>query len=234
MWRWVLAAIALTLALACFGLGYRVGVVAVRESDRRAASFRELPVITRATQLDGGLVGRRVLVEGQIAPGNPGVEYPAGGDATRRYVIYTVSRTESTPGRNGGVNTRRVTEHTVTPPIVLSLPDGTVRVSNGDYRSASFRHVGTLAGARQVSGYTAGDRIIVDGTVALEAGGPTLRATMVDDRAPAAYITSGADQRGRGFYLLFGQAAACLGTPFLLAALLLGGRAWRASRGRTP
>ena len=237
MWHWVLATILLAVALGCFGLGYRVGVVAVRASDRRAEAITAMPVVTGVDQLDGALAGQLVLVEGRVGPGTPGTDYPDRAGATRRFVAYTVTRVDvDPPDRDGGVRSNSVTERVESPPLALALTDGAVRAANAGYALGSSRSYGTTPEGRGVSGFAEGDPVVVEGTVVEVDGGLALRASTVSGVLPQAYVNAASDQRGRGVYILFGRAAAC-GVPFLIAAVLLGFFAWRAQRrgaGATP
>lgn len=225
----VVAVFTFIAALCWYGLGYQVGVSSARAQDDYANGFRQLPVITRAAQLDSSLIGQRVLVEGTVAADNSTYAYADHSGQQRLYVIYRTDRiARGTPDANGITSLSYTKEREATPVVRIQLEGGTAQVANTNYLYDSPpTGSGTYDPDYLIRGYAVDDPVLVDGTVLERGGALVVEASRLTSRSSDAYVASHTDQRGRPIYVFLGQALAGLGTICLILALLLLGIAWR-------
>lgn len=213
------AGLAVAAGLFCAGFGLWLAVLSPRASDRASAEAAQLPVIADAAQLAGTPDGRRVLVEGRIAPGNPGLDLTNDRGATQRFVIYRRTRFErKPPGRNGVQVVNHIDDKPVTPALMIALPDGAVRVVNDDYRHTFPLGNGVAPTPDTwVTGFVEGDAALVDGTIVRGPDGPALRARFIHGGGRQRYIDQlRGDPSSRGLGIGLGQVMICLALPALL------------------
>lgn len=215
---YIAAGLAVVAGLFCAGFGLWLAVYSPRASDRASAAAAQLPVITNAAQLAGTPAGRRVLVEGRIAPGNPGLDLTNDRGATRHFVIYRRTRFErKPPGRNGVQVVNHIDDKPVTPALTIALPDGAVRVVNDDYRYAFPLGNGiSPTPDTRVIGFVEGDEALVDGAIVPGPDGPALQARFIHGGGRQRYIDQlRGDPSSRGLATGFGQLLICLALPAL-------------------
>lgn len=222
MFARVVAGLMIAAGLLCGGFGFWQAILDPRSVERAHTEASQLPVVTTAAQLTGDLVGRRVLVAGRIAPGNPGLDLTNERGEARRFVIYRRTRLEAKPpDRNGVRVVNHIDDKPVTPALTIALPDGSARVTNDDYRF-TFPLGGGVAPSPDswVIGFVEGGEALVDGTVVQGADGPALRARFIHPEVREGYLEGlRGDPSTRGLSEAFGGALICLALPALLAGL---------------
>lgn len=158
----LLACVGVLFVLAGPGLG--VGISSIAGKD--IARIKRLEPVTVAG-LRGGMVGGEVLLEGRISANMPA--------QFRDYVAYIHEvDTNTRVGKEDWDEVERVT-----PPLVIDLADGTVRIENSTYNFGIMST--TTAGNDKYRGVKAGDPVVVLGV--LNANDDTVNIT-ADTLAP--------------------------------------------------
>ncbi|MEM7030258.1 MAG: hypothetical protein AAF629_11875 [Chloroflexota bacterium] len=153
------------------------------------------------TQLGDTLAGTPVMVEGVVSIENPIL--------VRSFVAYKVK--ECTTDTDGDEDCDL--KATVTPPLIIELPDGAVHISNDAY-ALNGRFSVYTEGNLDYVGLEVGDIIVTEGTLATQDGSPRITVDYVYLGNRADYIAS-LQSEGR-FVWYLGIFFAFLGGVFLL------------------
>jgi len=194
-------------------LGLALAVLGPRQTAANYAQLRDTPVVTAAADLRGLPAGRRVLVYGRVADGQPGRSFTLLTGGTATFIAYAIYHDDTSSGPNGRTSRTSVRDEVVALPLALDLGEGTVRVVNGDYALAyPAGPIGQADGGRRVLGYVAGGPALVDATVVRGTDGPALRARTITDATPADYLRGAQSAPDSvGWAQFFAAAAGALG-----------------------
>lgn len=182
--RFVLNPVTLFVVVLLTGLVGFALVTAVPEYKERLATAERLQPMSVAA-LGDSQPGSEVILEGRISPQSPAV-YGS-------FVAYVREEYRTTDAFGNSV-ARWDEVARETPPLVVALPDGDVRIANNDY---SFDTTATTLreaeptltkGAVQSRGYVAGDPVLVLGTVVDTNGSRAVKATFFYAGTRAAYL----------------------------------------------
>lgn len=189
-------------------IGLGLGLLApwmIYRNMQRVATLEPLDVAALAQRAPGDAV----LLEGTISERNE--------TQWRSYVAYIREAyvRETRSGDNSRSDYTWETDLTVTPPLLLDLPDGSVQVVNDGYglgTRKAFEVANTREGQRRFSGLQLGDPVVAIGTLRAADGGVSITAEVVSHGSKAQYL---ADER------MWIYVTALLGGAFLLVGLFL-------------
>ena len=168
------------------GLGIAGLIVIVQFLAGPALELTLLPSPTAAT-LPQTPAGQRVLVEGHISARNPVL--------VRSFVAY--ARQEYRGEVSGLVRGRPTTSQRwdrdgqATPPLLVEMADGFIRIGNGDYTFQSgggpvfwqepelYWDASRGQGTRRYTGFEAGNPVLVLGSVTHDGAGPAIQAEWI-------------------------------------------------------
>jgi hypothetical protein len=201
-------------------IGLGLGVLAPTMIYRNMQRVATLEPLSMAA-LSARAPGDAVLLEGRISERNE--------TQWRGYVAYI--REEYVRETGSGDNSRSdytwETDLTVTPPLLIDLPDGSVQVANDGYGLGTrkeFKVANTREGQRRFSGLQLGDPVVAFGTLRSVDDGVAIAAEVVSRGTKAQYL---ADER------MWIYITGALGGMFLLVGLfLLGVLLWGVLRGK--
>lgn len=195
-----------------------VGIVAPINISAETATVNSLQPLSIA-QLEQQQPGATVLVEAQISPKTP--------KEIDEYVAYWRQKPKVNTNKSSSSSEEWETEFTVTPPLVLDMPDGQVRVTNDSYslgEVSGWERIDFPEGTRRIGGLRAGDPVVAFGTLRSNSDGVNLEANTVSYGTKQDYLAS---QR------IFWWVAVGLGIMCAVASTVLGVIAFRVSRPAT-
>lgn len=163
-----------------------VGIVAPVYLSRGSAAVEALTPLS-ITELEQAQPGMPVAVEGRINLNVP-TEYNV-------YAAYWLQKPRNNTSERRNSSDDWETDTVVTPPLLLDLPDGPVRVVNEDYNLGSvsdWQDIDSEAGPRRIGGLRVGDPVFAIATLRSNNDGVRLEASVVTRGTKASYL---ADQR---------------------------------------
>jgi hypothetical protein len=212
------------LFIGLFGLlfvaiGVGVGLIGSGGILEAAAQVEALPVIRSAGGFEDQEIGREVLVEGQVGPGNQII--------IQQYVAYARDEYRGTD-EDGDAIWRE--DERITPALEITMSDGIIRLANEDYTLVGpltrWQEPGGLIwngmtndGTKRYDGIEVGSIATAVGLVAQGSEGPELTARFVAGGDRSAYLAE--QRRGAEASRIVGAIMGGIGGLFTLIGLFV-------------
>jgi hypothetical protein len=201
IYRWLCIFLFLPVGVALFLVGLFFSVLDPAITQYRLYSQESLPVLTMAL-LTSSQPGEQVLIEGRVSARNSMYEYNSRFHNLVLYEVWELSQGQP------HVIAR------VMPPFSVDLPDGAVRIINDDYHFEVGEEFSAIN--EYLKGFSAGDPILIFGTIVHDRDGAAFHATSIDQHSRHTYFEIRQFQRNNALYLVVpGLLSLVIGLLFL-------------------